>query len=224
MKITGILSLLLLSAQLAFAGFGEVNGRVTEASTGKPIPGAYVSLQVEGTIIKQTVTDLDGYYTIKPIETGSYTLKVNSTTFAEQKLDIKVSDGQTKILDFALGANVLETFEVVYYEGLIESGHPMTTNTLTSQQIEGAPLAPLDVIATGPGAFQEDYGSPIQFRGSRPDATLYIIDGIKIIGEPVAIRNSIDDMVIYSGGIPAKYGDATGGIVVITTKSYKKLR
>jgi hypothetical protein len=31
---------------------------------------------------------------------------------------------------------------------------------------------------------------------------------------------AIGSIIAYSGGIPAKYGDFTGGVVVIETKSY----
>jgi hypothetical protein len=27
-------------------------------------------------------------------------------------------------------------------------------------------------------------------------------------------------MIVYAGGIPAKYGDAMGGVIVLETKSY----
>jgi outer membrane receptor protein involved in Fe transport len=32
--------------------------------------------------------------------------------------------------------------------------------------------------------------------------------------------NAIAEINVITGGVPAQFGDATGGIVVITTKSY----
>lgn len=225
MKITGILSLLLLSAQLAFAGFGEINGRVTEAATGEPVVGAYVSVEIDSNIVYQGVTDYDGYYTIKPIENGTYDVRVNSLTFATKFIKgVSITDGQIRQMDIELSVNALDEIVIESFKDLVTPGTTGNVAIISYKELENMPLAPLDAIAITSGIFQEEPGAPIQFRGARPDATLYIIDGVKIIGDPALVRNSVEDMTVYSGGIPAKYGDATGGIVVITTKSYKKLR
>lgn len=228
MKITGILSLLLLTAQLAFAGFGEINGRVIEAATGEPVVGAYIFVEVDSNIIYQGVSDIDGYYTIKPIQNGTYDVRVSSLTFAQELLrEVSITDGQIRMLDFKLNVNVLGTVVIssgTIHRDLVTPGMTGNVAMIGAKELERIPLAPLDAIAITSGIFQEQPGDPIQFRGARPDATLYIIDGVKIIGDPALVRNSVEDIAVYSGGIPAKYGDATGGIVVITTKSYKKLR
>lgn len=224
MKITGILSLLLLTAQLAFAGFGEINGRVLDAD-GQPVYSAHVLLKSGDQAINQAFTDFEGYYVIKPISSGTYNMSISLIGFQTQVIEnISVSDGQIRVVDFTLSNTILDGPTITAYKDLVEPGYPIKIAIIGYKELEVMPIAPLDAPALTSGAFQADYGDPIQFRGARPDATLYIIDGIKIIGEPVAVRNSIDDIVVYSGGIPAKYGDATGGIVVITTKSYKKLR
>lgn len=210
---------------MAFAGFGEINGRVTEAATGEPVVGAYVFVEVDSNIIYQGVTDYDGYYTIKPIENGTYDIRVSSLTFAQQiERSINITDGQMLTVNFKLSVNQLETVEILSHRDLVTPGTTGNVAIISYKELENLPLAPLDAIAITSGIFQEEPGAPIQFRGARPDATLYIIDGVKIIGDPALVRNSVEDMTVYSGGIPAKYGDATGGIVVITTKSYKKLR
>jgi hypothetical protein len=46
------------------------------------------------------------------------------------------------------------------------------------------------------------------------------VDNVKIIGELNVPAGAIAEIIVYSGGIPARYGDVTGGVVVITTKSY----
>jgi hypothetical protein len=61
----------------------------------------------------------------------------------------------------------------------------------------------------------------LYFRGARPESMGYYTDGVKqqdvLRGVP---GSSIGSMTVYVGGIPAKYGDITGGVVVIETKSY----
>ncbi len=61
----------------------------------------------------------------------------------------------------------------------------------------------------------------LNFRGSRSDAVNYYIDGIKVIGNPKIPQSAINQLTVYTGGLPANYGDVTGGIISIETKSSK---
>jgi len=61
----------------------------------------------------------------------------------------------------------------------------------------------------------------LYFRGERSQAVLYIVDGVKTMDGRLGIPGSaIGHLTVYSGGVPAKYGDFTGGVVVIETQSY----
>ena len=62
--------------------------------------------------------------------------------------------------------------------------------------------------------------SDVIIRGSRPGDAIYYVDGVKsrdLNGVPGV---AIGSMMGYSGGIPAKYGDTTGGVIALETKSY----
>jgi hypothetical protein len=64
-------------------------------------------------------------------------------------------------------------------------------------------------------------GEELYFRGSRAGSVLYFLDGMKIRDNNVTIPSSgISTLSVYTGGLPAKYGDTTGGVVVIQTKNY----
>ena len=64
-------------------------------------------------------------------------------------------------------------------------------------------------------------GDELYFRGSRSGAVVYFIDGVKIRENVPNIPSSgIGSIAVYSGGVPAKYGDSTGGYIIIETKSY----
>lgn len=226
MKTTGIIAILLLATHLAF-GFGEINGRVTEAATGEPVVGAYVMVEVDSNnIMYQAVTDINGFYSIKPVATGTYDIRVSSLTFSQQLMEgITISEGQIRQLNFQLSVNEIRGIVIIAYPDMVQSGYPGTISMIPAKELERSAAAPIDFIpAVTAGAFQEDYGSPIQFRGARPDGTLYFVDGVKVTGDPGIIRNSVQDILVYTGGIPARYGDATGGIIVVTTKSYTKVR
>lgn len=63
-------------------------------------------------------------------------------------------------------------------------------------------------------------GKGIYSRGARQGTTEYLIDGEKVIGSFNVPSLSIQGMTVYTGGVPASYGDFTGGLVMITTKGY----
>ena len=60
-------------------------------------------------------------------------------------------------------------------------------------------------------------GEAVTIRGSRTDATNYYIDGIRIFGSLLP-QSEIDQIQVITGGIEARYGDVTGGVISITTK------
>ena len=58
------------------------------------------------------------------------------------------------------------------------------------------------------------------FRGARKGDMIYLVDGVKTreVGSVPGV--SIGRMMVYTGGLPAKYGDTLGGVVVMESKSY----
>ena len=98
-------ALLLVAAPTAGAQEIEVEGRVTEAESGFPLPG--VNIAVQGTTTG-TTTDLDGQYTI--VAPGPEAVLVYSFVGFQQEL-VTVGD-QTRI-DVAMRQSVAELEDVV---------------------------------------------------------------------------------------------------------------
>jgi len=47
------------------------------------------------------------------------------------------------------------------------------------------------------------------------------VDGIKIQGGNMSVPGrGVGSVSLYTGGVPAAYGDFTGGVIIIETKSY----
>ena len=221
LKIIGTLLLLILST-FGYAQ-GEIHGKVFEKESNLPAIGATVFVEVGGTI-----TDVEGRYKIKPLNAGVYNLSIklmgmNPVVMSEVVVN---KDKITWIKDVSLSANIelnvliIEELRYKDSERLIKIEDP-TAMTMTSAEIEKSPLLrePVDLIATMPGVTKK--GGQLYFRGARPDAILYFIDGVKNRGNGLGIPSSaIGEITVYTGGIPAKYGDVTGGIVVVETKSY----
>ena len=66
-----------------------------------------------------------------------------------------------------------------------------------------------------------DEGSSVNVRGSRSEATDYYVDGVKVRGSLALPQSAIEQITVMSSGLSAMYGDATGGIISVTSKGRK---
>src|SRR5690606_37888946 len=48
------------------------------------------------------------------------------------------------------------------------------------------------------------------------------VDGVKVRGSAQVPQSAIEQVTVITGGVPAQYGDATGGIISITTRGPSK--
>ncbi|MBL0339673.1 MAG: carboxypeptidase-like regulatory domain-containing protein [Bacteroidetes bacterium] len=212
------------TGQVSFAQFGELRGTVTDSKTGLTIPGATVTYLLNGTP-KGTITDEKGAYKIKPLVPGSYDLLFSFVTYKKQEIkSVLVSSEKTTYINVALEPdNDLPEIVINWEPPMIDPGITSSMTIITSEDIENSMNRDVvSRVANTAGVVQTEEGGSINIRGSRDNSTLYVVDGIKMTG-PFSVPNSaIEEITVITGGIPAQYGDATGGVVLITTKSYRK--
>lgn len=223
MKKFYLLFSVLLFASGVFAQTGEISGKITD-ETGEGAIGAVVAIvDKEGKVTGQGVqTDFDGNFTIKPLTAGTYNIKVSLVGYTPiVKTGIIVSSDKPTFINTKLtqSSSVLQEVEIVAVkQQLIDPGKTTGGTTITKDDIgKLATRNVTDLVATAAGAFQSDAGKGINIGGAREDATEYYIDGVKVIGKAVVPQNSIGQLSVLAGGIPARYGDVTGGVVNITT-------
>lgn len=70
------------------------------------------------------------------------------------------------------------------------------------------------------GVSVDPNGNITSIRGSRAEDVTYFVDGVKIRGSANVPISAINNYTVITGGLPANYGDATGGVVDIKTRSY----
>jgi len=224
MKTTCSLFLVIILPLFASAQFGEVHGTITGKSDGLPLPGATVSYYINGNL-HGVVADSLGKFKIKPLTPGKYDFKASFITFSPSEVqNVVVSAEKITYVNFTLPPdNQLPVVEIPWEAPLIDPGTTATMKVLGTEEIEHAVSRDLkDLVATTAGVYQADDGGSLNVRGSREDATLYIVDGIKMSGPFSLPKSAIAEISVLTGGIPAQYGDATGGIVIITTKSFRR--
>jgi len=216
------LLVLVLVGLTAAAQTGEIRGKVTEKGGKEGIPFASVAATVNGTQIQAAVTDFDGNFVIKPLPPGKYDVKATSVGFQPAiRANVLVTVDKASFVDFELGKGIeLGPVEVVEYAvPLIDKGSPATQKTITYQEIQAAPTRDVNTVAsTTAGVYQKDEGGDLNIRGARSDATVYYVDGIKVRGNASVPQKGTEQITVITGGVPAQYGDVSGGVISITTR------
>lgn len=201
-------------------GSGTLKGVIKNSSTGETVPFVNIIVEAGGNQVSAAQSNIDGEFTIKPIEPGSYVLKASSVGFKPKQVsNIIVSGGKITTVNVNLDATSIDIkeFEKVEYDvPLIDDKQGQT---LTREEIVALPTRNIQsVAATTGGVTQADEGRAVNIRGSRDDATFYFIDGIKVRGSTNLPQQGIEQIQVITGGVPAMYGDLTGGVISITTR------
>lgn len=225
-KIYVAITLLLLTTMVAYAqGGGEIRGKVVDKTTREGIPFAVVTCSKGGVNAGGTTTDLDGNFTIKPLGAGTYTVKVQYTGYQTTEVQgVIVSENKTTYFTetpIELTPTSVQISEVVivsYKEPLIDPD-TKSGGTVTREEFLAMPSKNINsVAATTAGVYQSDEGEGLQMRGQRDAGTAYFIDGQRVIGSAGLPQQSIEQVSVITGGVPAQFGDAMGGVVNITTR------
>ena len=217
------LVVLMLFGLASFAQSGEIRGKVTEKDGNKePVPFASVVVLNGSNIVATGQTDFDGNYSIKPITPGTYDVKVSVVGFQTYlKKGVIVSFDKSTFIDIGLGKGVtLKEIEVSdYLIPVIDKGDTKTAATITRDEIKEAPTRDVNSMASlKSGVYQKDEGGDINIRGTRSDGTQYIVDGQKVRSNSTLPKNGTEQITVITGGIPASIGDATGGVISVTTR------
>jgi outer membrane receptor protein involved in Fe transport len=201
---------------------GALKGKVTDAAKKEALPFANVVVELGGKMIGGVQTDFDGNYTIKPIPAGEYDVKVSLVGYQTVIMSkVLISPDKITFLDFPMESSTKKLEEVVikdYKVPLISKDQTSAGQTVTSEEIKKMATRSAEGIATTVGGVFSSDGERGSVRGSRSDATVTYIDGMKVIGGSSLPNSAIDQVSVLTGGLPAQYGDATGGIINITTK------
>jgi hypothetical protein len=210
----------------AIAQTGEIRGRVIEKGGTEGVPFASVAAMQGGAQVRATTTDIDGNYVLKPLTPGTYDVKITSVGYSPTETkNVMVSVDNISYANMDLSRGIeLGVVEIVEYERpLIDRGSPSVKKTIDYADIQAAPLRDINSVAsTTASVFQEDVGKDLNVRGSRSDATAYYVDGIKVRGNASVASKAAEQITVITGGLPASYGDATGGVISITTRGPSK--
>jgi outer membrane receptor protein involved in Fe transport len=221
---------LVLFTQFVFAqSKGTISGTVVDKLTGESLPSVNV-------VIKSTyygaASDFDGKFTIPNINPGSYTIEATLLGYKTMQFTgVKVAGGETTLLNIKMEETVLTMGQEVVIIGekpLFNIEETGSRRSITSDEIQMAVVKDVrDVVSLQTGVVQSD--NEIHIRGGRSYENAYMIDGISV-QDPLAGRGfglqiapqAIAEVEVLTGGYNAEYGQATSGVVNITTKEGSK--
>ena len=204
-----------------------LTGTVTSSSTGEPIQD--LAILIENRNIG-TVTDADGYYEIE-LPFGRSTLRTKSLGFSDTELQVITYNHGT--YNFSLEDSLEQLEEVIVTGSARKNVEDATTgaNQIGSEETKNIPLIlgerdVLKVATTLPGISTAGEGAAgFNVRGGNTDQNLILLDGAVIynpshfFGIFQALNPyAVEDVTIYKGNIPARFGGRLASVFDISTK------
>ena len=216
------LLLISLFSSIGLAAWAQssLEGKVSDVANGESLIFANVVLFKNGVLVTGTQTDLDGNYVFSSVDPGTYDVEASYTGYPTQRqTGVVVLAGKAIRLDFKLDVGVmLNAIEIVEYKvPLIEQDNTTQGGIKTAEQIRNLPVKNINAIAATTAGLSSIDGGDVNIRGSRSNATDYYLDGIRVNASLIP-QSEIEQLQVITGGIEARYGDVTGGLISLTSK------
>ena len=218
-----IVTLLSVGSIYAQTALGEVIGEVHNSDESGMF-GAHVFIDDNGARY-QTTTDVDGRFRLSAIPSGMYELIIRKGKDTMPSILVNIPiDGFDNIGVVPFVSSTVEKKAVIITvdRGLKLIDGNIPTLSLTSEEIERSPVK-FDIkklVTSMSSDVRQSEDGELVFRGARKGDMIYLIDGVKTRDAGSVPSVSIGRMQLYTGGLPAKYGDTLGGVVVMESKSY----
>ncbi len=219
---------------------GDIQGTITDPS-GRAIAGASVSLSNDETGVKRMVSsDAAGTYLLPVLPPGKYRIAVAAQGFDTRTIDgVAVRVGDTVVLPVLLAVSGVATEMEVRAEP-VDPARTQQAATVTLHEIRQLPINRrnyLDLAILSPAVVEtsslvEDVsyrpiGSPhsgLSFGGGNGRGNGFYIDGGENYNNSGGVRlnltqEMIEEFQINRNSYTAEFGNASGGIVNIVSKS-----
>jgi outer membrane receptor protein involved in Fe transport len=204
---------------------GRIQGKVVDAKSGEGLPGANVT--VKGTYYGGS-SDVEGNVRIERVNPGVYVLEVSLLGYKTvQFTAVNVLAGGTATIRARMEEKILAVGQEVVVVGekpLFDIEETSSRRSIEQADIQAAAVQDVQgLVSLQPGVVLAD--NEIHIRGGRASENAYLVDGISV-QDPLAgtgfglqlSPESIQDAEVITGGYNAEYGQATSGIVNITTR------
>ena len=227
--------LLAVASARAQTTVSTIEGTIKDAQ-GSMVAGAQVVVKSAALGIERTTTsDASGFYRVTALPAGNYSMQVSHAGFTTRDFDnVELTVNRTLSLDIPLEVGaVAGQVDIVGYAQLLNPTSASTGATVTPQQIKEMPTNGrnyLDLMQLVPGVVinrqvnpGSDNATPVL--GERAGNNNFMIDGQpnkdNVNGGAAAQFNqeTIAEFQVLTAGFRAEFGQASGAIVNVITRS-----
>lgn len=232
---SAVLLSLIVTPTWAQTTVSTIEGTIKDPQ-GSVVAGAQVVVKSAALGIERTATtDQEGFYRITALPAGNYSLTISHAGFATRTFDnVELTVNRTLTLDIPLEVGAVEgQVDVIGYAQLLNPTSSATGATVTPQQIREMPTNGrnyLDLMQLVPGVVvnrQANVGSDnaTPVLGERSGNNNFLIDGQPnkdtVTGGAASQFNqeTIAEFQVLTAGYRAEFGQASGAIVNVITRS-----
>lgn len=218
--------LLTAASTVAQSGTGDVIGTFINFSTQQPVSGAKAMIKENGHVYL-ALSNEEGRFRIVGVPAGTYQVAGSFQKDSTAKVTVEV------FIDAYANAGLIyfenktqETKAVRVGGGRYEQARiqisevPMMTISAKQIKYRADKFSVVDMVANSNSDIKKDEDGGLMFRGARKGDMIYMLDGIKSNEVFNVPSSAIGRITVYTGGLPAKYGDTLGGAIILETKSY----
>lgn len=230
---TGLVWPGLLLATLLVAGEasakGLLRGRILDSATQEALGFASVVLE-SGDVRTGVIADDQGKFRIE-LDPGTWEIQVSFIGYEKGRETVRLRDGETTQVDFALVSSAIEmeAVEVLGDRIEIEPAQPSAIS-FDIRRLKTLPafgeVDPIRTLQYLPGVQTiSDVSSGLYVRGGGPDQTLVLLDDVTIYNPTHAFglfstfnADVVNDVTLYKGSYPARYNGRLGAVLDVNTK------
>jgi hypothetical protein len=225
--------LLLLTASLALAQTGSIQGTVSD-SAGAVVQGAEITIRNTGSNAARTVTSGGtGAYSIPNLPVGAYEITVTMASFKTfHAAEVQLSVAQALSINVRLEpGSVTEEIQVSADQIPDVDLESSQVSLVDERAIKDLPLItrnPYELVLLSPGTSQTNSLGGITVNGSRERNNNFLLDGVDnndtsvpggLVTALGADPESTQEFRVITNNFNAEYGRNTGAIVDVVTKS-----
>ena len=219
--------------------FGTISGIITDPS-GAVVRGAMVTVTNTATNVSVTLTtNSAGIYNASNLNPGTYRVQAEAGGFKTGVINnivLNVAENPKESMKLQVGQST-QTVRVTSESSFLPTQQSMLNQTISAKQMTELPILggnsgqdpwSLETLSAGvsqqvgEGGYVEDN---VRINGGRPRMDSYLLDGTNVraavFGGPLVqpSPDTVAELQVLTNDFTAEYGNVSGGVTTITTKS-----
>ena len=210
----------MLNAGMALAQEGELHGKITDKSSGQPVPGAIIFLEGQK---RHVETAADGEFILLGLWPGRYTVRITCAGYSDLTIpEVRIHAFSGAMLDVQLASSGGEasTFSM---QRLAQTG---TVQLISKEYIQNTPVRWLENLLEQESGVIRQNGE-LYVRGGAAGELSFFVNGATATNlftengamTIEAIPEAVEEIQLYSGAFGAEFGNATSAFTHTTLRS-----